>query len=328
MVIGIGRRQFVAGLGGAAVWPLAALAQQPVPVIGFLYVRSPEDSSAQVEAFKHGLAEHGYVEGQTIHIEYRWGRGQYDQMPALAAELVRLPATLLVAGAEPSVLAAKAATSNIPIVFVVGTDPIKLGVVASFNKPGGNATGVDILTTSLDAKRLGLLRELIPRADTIGVLANPKFPYAKDLLSLIQAAADTLGQRIQIFHASNPSEIDSAFDSISAAHIAAVSVMADPFFDTRRDQLVALAARQAVPVIYQFRQYPAAGGLMSYGVDLPDAYRHAGDYAGRILKGEKPTDLPVLEPTKFELVINLKTAKTLGLSIPPGVLAIADDVIE
>ena len=181
MAISIGRRRFIAALGCTAAWPLAAQAQQSaVPVIGFLYVRSPEDSSAQVEAFKHGLAEHGYVEGQTVHIEYRWGRGQYDQMPALAAELVRLPATLLVAGAEPSVLAAKAATSNIPIVFVVGTDPIKLGVVASFNKRGGNATGVDILTTSLDAKRLGLLRELIPRADTIGVLANPKFPYAKE----------------------------------------------------------------------------------------------------------------------------------------------------
>jgi putative tryptophan/tyrosine transport system substrate-binding protein len=324
------RREFITLLGGgAAVWPLVARAQQPaMPVIGFLHVRSPEDSSAQVEAFRHGLAAHGYVEGQTVHIEYRSGRGQYDQMPALAAELVRLPATLLVAGAEPSVLAAKAATSNIPIVFVVGTDPIKLGVVASFNKPGGNATGVDILTTSLAAKRLGLLRELIPRADTIGVLANPKFPYAKDLLSQIQAAADTLGQRIQNFHASTPPEIDSAFDAISGAHIAAVSVTADPFFDSRRDQLVELAAHHAVPMIYQFREYAAAGGLMSYGVDLPDAYRHAGDYAGRILKGEKPTDLPVLEPTKFELVINLKTAKALGLAIPSGVLAIADEVIE
>ena len=243
------RREFIALLGGASLAsPFAARAQQPaMPVIGFLYVRSPEDSSAQVEAFRHGLAEHGYVEGQTVHIEYRWGRGQYDQMPALATELVRMPATLLVAGAEPSVLAAKAATSKIPIVFVVGTDPIKLGVVASFNKPGGNATGVDILTTSLDAKRLGLLRELIPRADTIGVLANPKFPYAKDLLSQIQVAADTLGQRIQIFHASNPPEIDSAFDAISGAHIAAVSVTADPFFDTRRDQFVGLrgASRRA-----------------------------------------------------------------------------------
>jgi len=320
----------MSALGGATVaWPFAARAQHtPIPVIGFLYVRSPEDSSAQVEAFRHGLAEHGYIEGQTVHIEYRWGRGQYDKMPVLAAELVSLPATLLVAGAEPSVLAVKAATSSIPIVFVVGTDPIKLGIVASFNRPGGNATGVDILTTSLEAKRLGLLQELIPRANTIGVLVNPKFPYANDQVGQIQTAADALGQHIQIFRASDPSEIDNAFDAIVSQRIAALTVAADPFFDTRRDQLVALASRHEVPVMYQFRQYSAAGGLMSYGIDLSDAYRQAGDYAGRILKGEKPADLPVLEPTKFELVINLRTAKMLGLSIPSGVLANADEVIE
>ena len=330
MVIGIGRRRLITALGSAAVgWPFAALSQQPaLPIIGFLYARSPEDSSAQLAAFHKGLAGSGYVDGQNIKIEYRWARGQYDQMPSLAADLVRLPATIIMAGAEPSALAAKAATSSIPIVFVVGTDPVKLGIVASYNRPGGNATGLQIFTTSLEAKRLNLLHELLPRDAIIGILQNPKFPYAQDQLAQIQAAAKGLGQRIEILRASIPAEIDDAFATVARDHLAALSVTADPFFDTRRDQLVTLAAQHAVPVIYQFRQYTAAGGLMSYGINLPDAYRQAGVYVGRILKGEKPSELPVLEPDKFEFVINLKTAKTLGLTIPSGVLAIADEVIE
>ncbi len=299
-----------------------------MPVIGFLYARAPEDLSAQLAAFHKGLAEYGYVDGQNIKIEYRWARGQYDLLPSFAADLVRLSPTLIMAGAEPSVLAAKAATSTIPIVFVVGTDPVKLGVVVSYNQPGGNATGVHIFTTALDAKRLSLLRELIPRDAVIGVLLNPKFPFAEDQLAQIQDAANQLGQRIKILHASSPAEIEEAFATIARDHLAALSITADPFFDTRRDQLVTLAAQHAVPVIYQFRQYAAAGGLMSYGVNLPDAYRQAGVYVGRILKGEKPSELPVLQPSKFEFVINLRTAKTLGLNIPSGVLAIADEVIE
>ena len=324
------RREFIALVGGAAfAWPLAARAQQSaMPVVGFLYARSPEDSSAQLEAFHKGLAEHGYFEGQNVKIEYRWARGQYELMPSLAADLVRLPATLIMAGAEPSVLAAKAATSTIPIVFVVGTDPVKLGVVASYNRPGGNATGLHIFTTSLETKRLSLIHELVPRAALIGILLNPKFPFAQDQLAKIQDAANGLGLRIQVLRASTPAEIDDAFATVARDHLAALSVTADPFFDTRRDQLVTLAAQHAVPVIYQFRQYAASGGLMSYGVNLPDAYRQAGVYVSRILKGEKPSGLPVLEPDKFEFVINLKTAKTLGLTIPSGILAIADEVIE
>ena len=330
MAVGIGIRKFIAALGGAAaVWHFTARAQQPaLPIIGFLYARSPEDFSAQLAAFHKGLAEGGYVDGQNIKIEYRWARGKYDQMPSLAGDLVRLPATLIMAGAEPSALAAKAATSSIPIVFVVGTDPVKLGIVVSYNRPGGNATGLQIFTTSLEAKRLNLLHELLPRDAIIGILQNPKFPYAQDQLAQIQVAAKGLGQRIEVLRASIPAEIDDAFATVARDHLAALSVTADPFFDTRRDQLVTLAAQYAVPVIYQFRQYAAAGGLMSYGINLPDAYRQAGVYVSRILKGEKPSELPVLEPDKFEFVINLKTAKTLGLTIPSGVLAIADEVIE
>ena len=330
MAIDIGRRQFISALGGAAAtWPLAAHAQQPpVPVIGFLYARSPEDFSAQLAAFQKGLAEYGYVDGQNIKIEYRWARGQYDLMPSLAADLVRLPATLIMAGAEPSVLAAKAATSTIPIVFVVGTDPVKLGIVASYNRPGGNLTGLHIFTTTLEAKRLNLIHELIPHDALIGILQNPKLPFAQDQLAQIQDAANGLGLRIEVLRASTPAEIDDAFATVARDHLVALSVAADPFFDTRRDQLVTLAAQYAVPVIYQFRQYAASGGLMSYGVNLADAYRQAGVYVGRILKGEKPSELPVLEPDKLEFVINLKTAKTLGLEIPPNVLSIADEVIE
>ena len=324
------RREFIALCGGAtAAWPLAVRAQQStMPVIGLLYVRSPEDSAPQVAAFRRGLAENGYLEGQNVTIEYRWGLGHYERMPAMAAELARLPVSVILAGAEPSVLAAKAATSTIPIVFVVGSDPVKLSLVASYNSPGGNATGVNILTTNLDVKRLGLLNELIPSTKLLGVLINPNFPYAQDQLGQLDAAANAAGLRLQIYNASNPAEIDTAFQAITRDHIPALSVTADPFFDTRRDQLIALAAQHGVPVMYQFRQYAQAGGLLSYGVDLPDAYRQAGIYVARILKGAKPAELPVMQPTKFEFVINLRTAKALKLTIPSGVLAIADEVIE
>jgi putative tryptophan/tyrosine transport system substrate-binding protein len=324
------RRDFIAVISGAAAtWPLASRAQQPaMPVIGLLYVRSPDDSAPQLAAFRRGLAESGYVEGQNVAIEYKWGLGHYDQMPALAGELVRLPANVILAGAEPSVLAAKAATSTMPIVFVVGSDPKKLGLVGSYNSPDGNATGVLIFSTTLDVKRLGLLHDLIPSAKTLGVLVNIKFPYAQDQLDQLKAAANAVSLHLQIYNASDPNEIDTAFEEIARDQIPALIVAADPFFDTRADQLIALAAQRAVPVMYQFRQYPAAGGLMSYGPDLPDAYRQAGIYVGRVLKGAKLAELPVLQESKFEFVINLKTAKALGLTIPSGVMAIADEVIE
>jgi ABC-type uncharacterized transport system substrate-binding protein len=324
------RRQFLTLTCTAAVFALRpARAQQPaMPVIGFLHARAPEDTIALVTAFRRGLSENGFVEGSTVSVEYRWGRGQYDRLPGLVAELVHLPVNLLVTGAEPAALAAKAATSSIPIVFSVGTDPVKLGLVASFNQPGGNATGMDILTTSLDTKRLGLLHQVMPHSETIGVLVNPKFTAAQNQLSELQAAADELGLRTRVFRASSVEEIDSAFQMISREQVAALVITADPFFDTRRDQIAALAATHAVAVVSQFREQAVAGGLMSYGIDLPEAYRQVGIYAGQILKGAKPTDLPVLQPTKFELVINVKTARSLGIEVPSGVLSIADEVIE
>jgi ABC-type uncharacterized transport system substrate-binding protein len=324
------RREFVTTLlGGAALWPLAALAQQPtLPVIGFLHARAPEDSLALVAAFRRGLAENGYIEGETINVEYRWGRGQYDRLPELAAELVHRPVGLLVTGAEPAALAAKAATSTIPIVFSVGSDPVKLGLVASFNEPGGNATGMDILTTSLETKRLGLLHEVMPHTKVIGVLINPKFVITQNQLSELQAAASELDLRTHSFPASSVEELDLAFQGILREQINAVVVMADPFFDTRRDQIAALATSHNVALISQFRDQAVAGGLMSYGIDLPEVYRQVGVYAGRILKGAKPADLPVLQPTKFELVINVKTARSLGIEVPSGILSIADEVIE
>jgi len=323
------RREFITLLGGAAAWPLAARAQQsPMPVIGFLHARTPEDSNPQVAAFRRGLSESGYTEGQSVTVEYRWGRGQYDQLPAMAAELVRRPVALLVAGSEPAALAAKAATSTIPIVFSVGTDPVKLGLVTSFNHPGGNATGMQMFTTMLEAKRLGLLHELVPRAQTLGILLNPNFTTAQNQLVDLQEAVKSIGLRLQVFRASNVAEIEAAYEAIARERIPAVMVAADAFFDTRREQLIALAARHAVPVMYQFREYAAAGGLMSYWIDLPDNYRHVGVYAGRVLRGTKPADLPVMQTTKFEFVINLKTAKALGVKISDNLISLADEVIE
>ena len=324
------RREFITLLGGVATtWPLAARAQQPaMPVIGFLSTRSPEESAHLVAAFQSGLADNGYIAGQTVLIEYRWALGQYDRLPTMAADLVRRPvAVLATVGGEPAAMAAKTVTSTIPIVFAMD-DPVKQGLVESFNRPGGNATGMAVLSPDLEAKRLGLLHELVPQASTIGVLLNPNFPPAQHQLEEVQIAAQATNLQILALRASTDREIDEAFDTLIKQRIAALSVASDPFFDTRRDKLIGLAARYAVPTIYQFREYPAAGGLISYGIDIANVYRQIGIYVGRILKGAKPADLPVMQPTKFELVLNLKTAKTLHLAIPSGVFSIADEVIE
>ena len=323
------RREFITLLGGAAAtWPLATRAQQTMPVIGYLSGRSPEDTTHLVAAFRRGLVEDGYVEGQNVAIQYRWALGQVDRLPALAAELAGRSVTILVAtGGESAALAAKAATSTIPIVFSTG-DPVKAGLVASYNRPGGNATGINLLTQTLEPKRLGLLHELVPQAATIGFLLNPNFPSAEDQSKDMQEAARAIGLHIHVLRANTDREIEAAFETVAQDRIGALAVGASPFFDTRRNTLVALAARHAVPTMYHFREFAAAGGLMSYGIDPVDAYRQVGVYAGRILKGAKPADLPVLQPTKFEFVINLKTAKALSLEIPARLLSFVDEVIE
>jgi putative tryptophan/tyrosine transport system substrate-binding protein len=324
------RREFITLVGSAATWPLAARAQQAtVPVIGFLSSRSPEDSKHLIPAFADGLAEGGYVEGQNLAIEFRWARGRYDLLPAMAAELVsRRVVVLTTAGGEPSALAAKRATSTIPIVFGVGGDPVRLGLVESFSRPGGNATGVTLLTNLMEPRRLGLLRELVPGVPLIGVLLNPNFVQAPVQLQQIEEAARSIDQRINVANVSTDTELQAAFAAFTSEGVGALLVTADPFFDTRREQIVGLAARHRLPAIYQFREYAVAGGLLSYGVSITDAYRQYGVYTARILKGAKPADLPVLQPTKFETVINLKTAKALGVKISDNVLSLADEVIE
>jgi len=325
------RREFITLLGGAAVsWPLAAGAQQSaMPVIGFLSSRAPEDSTVLLAAFRRGLAERGYSEGQNVTVEYRWARGQYGQLPALAVELVDRNVSLIVtAGGDPSALAAKAATSSIPIVFNVGIDPVELGLVANFARPGGNATGMQIFTTSLEPKRLGLLDELLPPNATVGVLFNPNYPSSQKQSQAVQEAARALNLSVRIFWVGTDPEIESAFDPILQQGITALMLTADPFFDTRRDKFLGWIASHKIPAMFQFRAYTAAGGLMSYGIDLPDVYRQEGIYTARILNGEKPAELPVMQPTKFEFIINLKTAKAFGLAIPPTLLALADEVIE
>jgi putative tryptophan/tyrosine transport system substrate-binding protein len=321
----IGRRKFLATLGGAvAAWPLAVRAQQAMPVIGFLS-RSPGESALVVAAFRQGLKEVGYAEGRNVHIAFRWAEGRYDRLPALAAELVEIQvAAILAAGGTQTGLAAKAATSTIPIVNI-GSDPDRVGLVASLNRPGGNVTGVSLLSWPLTPKRLELVRELVPTATIIGVLVNPNAVNTEAESKEIQTAARTIGQQIRILSATSERDIEAAFASVSHTGIGALVIGADAFFDSQRDLGVALAAQYAVPTIYGFA---APGGLISYGASVPEGYRQAGIYIGRILKGEKPSDLPVIQASKFELVVNLKTAKALSLEIPPTLLALADEVIE
>jgi putative ABC transport system substrate-binding protein len=328
----IRRREFITLLGGAAAtWPLAAHAQQPaaLPVIAFLGSGSSDVVMAvRLPAFRRSLKDAGFVEGENVTILYSWAEGQFDRLPALATELVRRGVALVVTTGLGSALAAKAATTTIPIVFVGADNPVQFGLVASLNRPGGNATGLNLMTSELTAKRLELVRQLVPRATIAAVLINPNSPEVVPQLADFQSASRVVGQPILILNATNETDVDTAFASLVQHQADALVVTNDAFFFNRRDQIVALAARNAVPTIYDRLEYAAAGGLISYGPNYVDAYRQAGIYAGRILKGEKPGDLPVMQSTKFELVINLKTAKALGLDVPPQLLARADEVIE
>jgi putative tryptophan/tyrosine transport system substrate-binding protein len=323
------RREFITLLSGAATWPLAARAQPSMPVIGFLGFSSPEASAREVAAFRRGLGELGHVEGENVTIEFRWARGEFDRLPSLAIDLVRRgPNVIAAVGTPASALAAKAATTSIPIVFTTGADPVQLGLVASLSRPGDNATGVYMLTSALEAKRLELLHEGVPGAAVIGVIVDPNSPDTELQLRELPEAARALGQQIKILRASSDDDLAAAFAAVAEQRMEAVLLASSPYYLPRHQQIVALAARYAVPAIYHFRAYAEAGGLMSYGTDLADAYRQAGVYAGRVLKGEKSADLPVLQSTKVELVINLKTAKTLGLAFPLPLLGRADEVIE
>jgi putative tryptophan/tyrosine transport system substrate-binding protein len=324
-------REFITFVGGAAAaaLPLGALAQQPaIPVIGFLNSATPEGYALYAAAFRQGLKEAGYVEGQNATIEYRWAEGHYDRLPALAADLVARKVAVIAATSTPAAQAAKAATATVPIVFTTGGDPIKLGLVAGLNRPGGNVTGVSNLINELGSKRLGLLRELVPSITLIATLMNPNFPDAESQLRDVEAAARALGLQHIILRASSEREIDTAFATMARPSGGALNVTVDPFFLARRDQIVALAARHAIPAVYPVRDFAVAGGLMSYGTDFADSYRQAGVYTGRIIRGEKPADLPVQRSTKFELVINFKTAKTLGLVVPNAMQLLADEAIE
>ena len=324
------RRKFVALFGSVvAAWPFAARAQQKaMPVIGVLNTGSLNPSSPFMDAFRQGLSEAGYVEGQNLAIEYRWAEGHYDRLPALAADLVDRKVDLIMASSPPSALAAKSATSTIPIVFRSGADPVGDGLIASLAHPGGNLTGVSFIADELTAKRLALLSELVPRAGVIALLMNPNNATAERVIRDVQEAARTNGLQLHVLKASSEREIDSAFASLVQLHVDALVVGADPFLSTRREQLVTLASRRAIPAIYAWREFAAIGGLISYGSSLTAAFRLVGAYAGKILKGTKPADLPVEQPTKYELVINLKTAKALGITVPPTLLASADEVIE
>ena len=322
------RRAFITLLGGAAAWPLAARAQQPsMPVVGFLRSTSSADSRNLVAAFRQGLREAGFVEGQDYAIEYRWADNQLDRLPSLVADLLRRPVAVIV-GNTPSALAAKAATKTVPIVFATGGNPVREGLVASLNRPGGNVTGVSFISVELGAKRLGLLRELRPGAARIAVFVDPKFPTIERFISEVRDAASAMGQQIEVLYIGSDREIESAFTMLVQRGAGALLCGSGGLLYSRRDLIVALAARHRTPAIYDQRDYVAAGGLMSYAPSFTDAYRQAGIYAGRILKGEKPGDLPVVLATKFELVINLTTAKALGLDVPPTLLATADEVIE
>ena len=325
------RRDFITGmLGSATAWSLVARAQQAaMPVIGFLNSASATPYERFVELFRRGLVETGFVEGQNVAIEFRWAEGRYDRLPALAADLVRHRVDVIVAtGGPASGQAAKAATTTIPIVFISGADPVKEGLVASLNRPGGNATGVNPLLAAMEGKRLGLLREMVTNTPMIGVLLNPAMPTFDSQVDDVQGAARAVGQQLHILRASNEDEINVAFATAAQMRTGALLVGADPFMFSRRERLVGLASRYAIPAIYEVREYVAAGGLMSYGISLADAYRLVAVYVARILKGDKPADLPVQQSTKFEFVINLNTAKALGIEVPPGLAARADEVID
>ena len=327
----IKRREFITLLAGAAAaWPLAARAQQPaVPVVGILASVSPAPYAGFIAAIKEGLQQTGYIEGRNVTIEYRWAEGHYDRLPQQAIELVdRGVAVIILVGGGPTIAVAKAATATIPIVFVMGDDPVKSGAVTALNRPGGNATGVNLLTVAMEAKRLQLLHELVPNVAVVAIIVNPNNPQAAEQLQDLRAAARTLGVEVEVFKAGSPSDIDTAFASLVGRRAGALLVAADAFFNTRREQFVVLTARHALPAIFHFREFAAAGGLMSYGPSLTDAYRQEGIYAGRILKGEKPAEMPVQQAVKIELVINLQTARALGLTIPLPLLGRADEVIE
>jgi putative ABC transport system substrate-binding protein len=323
------RREFITLLGGAAVnWPLAARAQQQkMPVVGFLNGGSPDGYAPYVTGFLRGLNETGYVEGKNVTVDYRWARGQYERLQVLAADLVRRKVAVIAAN-TPTAPVVKAATAEIPIVFVNTGDPVVAGLVASFNRPGGNVTGVSLLGPELETKRLELLDQLVPGTTPIGVLVNPMNPAAVIQLRKLQEAAGVLKRQIDVVRASTAPGIETAFEIVAQNGTDGLLVVQDPFYNSRRDQIVALAARYRRPVVYPLREFADIGGLVSYGHDLVDGYRQMGVYVGRILKGEKPADLPVVQPTKFEFVINLKTAKTLGLTVPPSLLTTANEVIE
>ena len=324
------RREFIAGLGGAAAWPIAGRAQQPaMPVIGFMSSGSAPPWAHLVAALRDGLKEIGFLEGQNVAIDFHWADGQYDRLPTIAAELVRRKVAVIVAvGGAPAVLPAVAATTTILIVFITGGDPIKLGIVRSLNRPAGNATGVYLFAADIEAKRLGLLRDLVPTSTLIGVLLNPNNANAETQSKDVQEAARAIGQKIQIVHAGTEAALGTTFTTLTQVRADALLVGADPFFNSRRNLLVLHATRHGIPAMYDQREFVQAGGLMSYGTSLSDAYRQIGVYAARILKGAKPADLPVVQSSKFELVINSSTARMLGLTVPDKLLSTADEVIE
>jgi putative ABC transport system substrate-binding protein len=325
------RREFITFVGGAtiALSRMADAQQASMPVVGFLHVGSAKSFQGLVAALGQGLKEAGYIEQQNVAIEFRWADGDYSRLPALAAELVRMQVAAIVAGGgESSVFAARNATTTIPIICNVGRDPVELGLVANLSRPGGNITGVNILGTEVATKRMGLLHDLVPAASVIAHLVNPNFPSTEINVREVDAAARVLGVEVVLLKASDKNGIDAAFASMGERRVGALIVGSDPFFNSQRDQIVALAARAAIPAIFEQREFATAGGLMSYGTSLTDSYRQMGNYAGRILKGEKPAELPIVQAAKFEMVINLKTAKSLGLTVPFGLLNAADEVIE
>src|SRR5262245_20547856 len=323
-------RQFIRLLGGAAAWPLAARAQQPaIPVIGFLSGRSPSESASVEAAFREGLKEAGYIEGQNLHVAFRWADGQFARLPSLAEALVDLRVAVIVAvGGVNAAFAAKSATATIPIVFVVGVDPVANGLVTSLNRPAGNITGMTVMSAELVLKRLELLREIAPKLAALAMLANPLSPESTSEIKDVQAAAQTMGLQLKIFNATTLNELSTAFTAIAELRPDALLVASDPFFLLRREELTVLAARIGAPAIYPFREFAPSGGLISYGTNIASTYRQAGIYTGRILRGAKPAELPIMLRTQFQMVINLSTVRTLGINVPPSLLARADEVIE